>query len=290
MIISEQRHRSQYRAYFHGKQKTDRGFFLSCGEFYLTTSFVYASTYALLDGTVTEYHLKHEVNIFNALADKDYNKLKNFCKKYASKYLGMLPTLKRDDWFGLFENNVNKRQELLTIIEELGFDGYFNFEIDKRLAREYDKRGGIIAPAIIESPSLAIFHPKDSLIKGHVYNGKEDFLKEASVQEARQKQIDYLAYKVLELYDKGLYDEDHLQRLLEKFINVLFFSEEELYEVFNRWNLRELYKDKEKFIKEFAFLKESAGYMLRPFFSDKKRAICLAEKQFNEKLIELYDI
>ena len=287
MIFSEQRHKNLNRKYYHGfnLHKTKK---LSCNEFYLTTSFVYAAENAEADGYVVEYLLKKEINVFNALSKKDFELLRNRCEKTDRKFLNVLSRLKNDDWFRLFDYEVEKRQELLEIIEDLGFDGYFNFEIDNELERDYVERDTMISPSLIHSPAMAVFS-KDCLIETQTFYGREDFIKNEDVQRARQTLIDYLAYRFLELYEKGKLTQRNVQKLYQNVCGIHFFTLQELYDVTKNWTFEELFKDKNKFIHEFSFLKEKTYTMIRPVTPTiKKRAIRIAERIFNESLDALY--
>ena len=288
MTFREQRYKNKSRIYYHGESPGST-YKLSCGEFYLTTYFPYAASYAKLNGTVTEYHLSKTCNIFNGLSNQDFQLLKNYCEKYARRFLNVLSRLKKRDWFKLFDQDINKRQELLTIIEDLGFDGYFNFEIDSELDKIHDKNGEVIAPALIHSPSLAVFNPEKCLIQSNIWNGKAEFLENIEMQKAREMQIDYLAYLFLQLCDEGKCTQENVKKLYRNTVGILLFSLEELQELTKSWSFEDIYKDKEKFTKEFAFLKEDSKYLHRPFPTTyKHEAIQLAEHIFGCALPEMY--
>ena len=288
MVLAEQKYTNLNRVYYHGfNPKSTKK--LSCGEFYLTTSFPYAAEYAGPIGTVAEFFLKKESNIFNALAKKDFELLKSFCENSAKQYLNVLSRLKKNDWFKLFDRDVEKRQGLLEIIEQLGFDGYFNFEIDSELEEDYIDQDEMISPALVSSPAIAVFD-KDCLIRGDTFYGREEFIQNEEVQKARQVQIDYLAYRFLELYEKGKLTEKNVRNLYRKTCGIYFFTLAELCDITKNWKFDELFKDKDKFIKEFQFLKENTYKMVRPVPPTiKKRAIRIAENIFREELTELYN-
>lgn len=284
MHILEQKHKNLRRIYYHGfhKNKEDR----ICEDFYLTTSFAYAAINAGPEGTVTEYFLTKENDIFNALSKQDYTLIQKYCEKHATKYLKTLPRLKNEDWYKVFDKDLKKRQSFINnVIKVLKFDGYFNFEIDKKLQIELDKQSLVFIPKLTDCPSIAIFD-ESCLLEGQTFCGKKDFVKNKQVQEAREMQLDFLAYRMLELYDEDRYTVENIRKLYYSFVNILFFTLDELYVLTKNWKLEDLFKDKEKFVKEFAFLKED---MTRPIpITFKKRGILLAENIFNSPLTALY--
>lgn len=284
MIINEQKHSNHYRVYYHGYMEGYDEGLKKCPEFYLTTSFAYAASYAESNGKVVEYYLNKDCNIFNAFAVKDLSQVKDYCEVYARQYLNKLSSLKNRDWWDLFDQNVEKRRAFLDILEDLQFDGYFNYEADKELQKHYEKNSQIIMPALTDSASIGIFD-KNKLIEGKTYYGKKDFLKNKEVQEARDIQLTYLAYKMLELYDNKKYTPENVRDLYYKFNDVLFFDLKELAKLTKTWDLNYLLKHRDEFVEKFSFLKENLIIMMRPFITTKKKAIRLAEKLMHQNLL-----
>ena len=64
MVLAEQKYTNLNRIYYHGFNP-DKAKKLSCNEFYLTTSFPYAAENAGPNGTVAEFFLAKESNIFS---------------------------------------------------------------------------------------------------------------------------------------------------------------------------------------------------------------------------------
>lgn len=284
MIINEQKHSNHCRIYYHGYIKGFDPGLKECPEFYLTTSFAYASSYAGSEGIVSEFYLKKDCNIFNAFSKRDFELVKEYCEKYARQYLNKLSYLKTRDWWDLFDQNIEKRRSFLDILEDLGFDGYFNYEADKELQKKYEQNSQIVMPGLTDSASIGMFDDCN-LIKGRTFYGKKDFLKNEEVQKVRELQLTYLAYKMLELYDQKRFTPENIRNLYYQFDGVLFFDLKELTELTKSWDLDYLLKHKEEFVKKFSFLKEDLIIMMRPFVTIKKKAIRLAEKLMHQNLL-----
>lgn len=162
----EQRHTNLNRKYFHG-----RSLHLiepHQSEYYLTTNFAYAFNYAIgYFGEVIEYNLKQTANIFNASSNKDAVTLRNFCKKEIPQYCQYIDSLKKNDWSKIREPSI--KDDLIYIVRQLGYDGYFNWEIDEKVLKEYHKNNMFKFDFFTESPSVGIFN-KDILIQKTIWN------------------------------------------------------------------------------------------------------------------------
>lgn len=132
----EQKYTNLNRKYFHGqsKQNTPPHQF----EYYLTTKFDYAFNYAYgYLGEVIEYNLKQIADIFNANSKKDAAVLRNFCKKYYPDFIPYIELLKTNDWSKI--RSSEDKRNLIEIVKDLGYDGYFNWEIDDKILDEYHR-------------------------------------------------------------------------------------------------------------------------------------------------------
>lgn len=140
MLISEQKHTNLNRIYYHGKIKNRKE---NLEEFYLTTKFAYAFLYSsgYMYGEIEEYKLKKVANIFNARCVTDEGNLRKFCQKKAPNILKYIDLLKENDWMKIRDPSL--RQDLIFIIKFLGYDGYFNFEIDEKALEDLHNKENI---------------------------------------------------------------------------------------------------------------------------------------------------
>jgi hypothetical protein len=138
--ISEQRYTNTNRIYWHGSYRNDldRLKAYPVGEekvplAWVSNSIAYAESYAIPRDEGAVYHLRQlkTLNIWNPLADKDWNALVTMFPEYkagdARKFLSTY------DWLGLFikagKLRVIKRDDLLASIQNLNsYDGVFNRE------------------------------------------------------------------------------------------------------------------------------------------------------------------
>lgn len=159
MLISEQKYTNKNRIYYRGLKEEDlakKGF----KEIYLTTNVVYALSYATINGTIEAYHLKDSLNIFNMRSKQDEANLRKFCNSHIGQYknyLKLFDNLKNNDWSEIVGGSVI-RQPLIIAIKSLGYDGYFNYEIDSRyfeLTKKYF--WNTYEKAHVNFPAIAIF-------------------------------------------------------------------------------------------------------------------------------------
>ena len=162
MIITEQWIKKHKRRYYRGLNPTAHRQF---DDLYLTTKRKYAVYYAGRIGKVFECILKENSNIFNLKCITDECNLRNYIKKnnVCNHILNLIPELKERDWSAVLRGD-DARQELIDIIKNLEYDGYFNYEWDdislQTLMRKYhscylDKSN---------SPSIALFNPNAIII------------------------------------------------------------------------------------------------------------------------------
>jgi hypothetical protein len=122
MRFNEQLHKNLKRKYYRGLRL--EGGSIEYRETYLTTELFYAITYAKRKdgeyGEVREYNIIKPLNIFNARHSIDLLKLqKNM--EIPSHWIDIL---KNKDWIDL------PRALILDVLENLGYDGYFNWEVE----------------------------------------------------------------------------------------------------------------------------------------------------------------
>lgn len=159
MILSEQKYSNLNKIYYRGlKNKNDN--YRKYDEIYLTTKFLYAFAYAGFSGIVKQYRLRKEANIFNMKCKTDEANLRKYCqsKSYLSGYLKYFEKLKENDW-SVITGGDYYRQSLVNAIKNLGYDGYFNYEIDKEyyeLCKDYPWFN--LSELQIKSPAIAIFN------------------------------------------------------------------------------------------------------------------------------------
>lgn len=167
MLLKEQKHKNLNRRYYHGRIKNfeeDKKVF---HEFYLTTKKEYSFPYACRGGIIEEYRLKETSDIFNMNCYSDEKAFRDKCNKMCPDLLKYIPHLKNYDWISA--NGKFLRQMFIQIIRELGYDGYFNKEIDEMVLESYHKEGIYKFSNLTHSPAVALFN-KDKLIKLNQYN------------------------------------------------------------------------------------------------------------------------
>ena len=191
MLISEQKYANKNRLYYRGLADNDKSskFYK---ETYLTTRLIYALAYSFgLKGVVEVYRLKDTANIFNMRFKTDEGNLRKFCQEHKmSKYLKHFETLKNNDWLRVLGED---RQKLINAIKSMGYDGYFNSEIDESRYEELKNSSFCNFSALqVKSPSVAIFNLDKSCEMVAVYNSKEDFEKSSEIKEIKQQQKDHI--------------------------------------------------------------------------------------------------
>lgn len=130
MALQEQTYRGHKRIYYQGRfpgfDESKRTF---KNIFYLTTSVVYAASYAGDNGNVSSYVLKKDLNIFNAKSKQDYNTIKDALSNDLLPYLGRLAD---EDW--IFEDDLfeqTTKNKFIEIIRSLGYDGFLIMKLIK---------------------------------------------------------------------------------------------------------------------------------------------------------------
>ena len=192
MIISEQKYTNKNRLYYRGISEYDESL-KQFKETYLTTRLSYALAYSFgLKGNVEVYRLKDTANIFNMRSKTDEANLRKDCHLNSnySDLLKYIDKLKNNDWLDITET---KRRKLIGLIRAMGYDGYFNFEIDRsRYEALKDKCYCYFSTLQINSPSVAVFDIKKTCEPVALYRTVEEFEKMPEIKEIRQQEKDYI--------------------------------------------------------------------------------------------------
>lgn len=212
MMLNEQIHKNLYRSYFQGHRldyDRDKSFYK---ENYYTTNPLYAWFYAVKDnekGVVTEYKLRNQINIFNARSQKDFDRLHSFVIENSLDFsYDELESLKDKDWIIL--GNEKRRKQLIDIIFNLGYDGYFNFEFNNELKEELEEMYlNPQLPKTDNNPSIGVLNP-NIFIKVKNYYSIEDMNGLPQIAMYHQQEIENVkkGYKYAKKYfgDKTAYD------------------------------------------------------------------------------------
>lgn len=254
--LKEQKQNNLNRSYYHGYRVMDPNL-KTCEEFYLTTSFIYAASYAGRKGHVDVYNFKNSVNIFNLNCKSDLDNLK--------KVLGDISInvneLKKRDWFSYFKGDIKKRRKLLDLVESLGYDGYFNREVDKELMQHSVAANSITDRRLYNSPSIGIFN-KDCLIKTGTV---DDIPNNYRIQKYRDLELDYIEYYLLKTYKESKSLSEAYDVLSEQILN---FNSKQIMSIISKFNYKEFEKDYNDLCKEFGdislFTEKKLIYYQRP--------------------------
>lgn len=225
--------------------------------FYLTTFLPYAVSYAGESGEVSSYMLNKNVNIFNAKSKIDYNTIKPFLPKDLLPYLNRLAN---EDW--VFEDNIFNqtiKNRFIKILKYLEYDGFFNFEVDKKHLNRIkeSKFWNYINKVMINNPSIGIFDKRNLILveKSVDYKNDEDY-KEFSISEKN-----FIAYNILELLNENKFDEEHKQELYDVLSEgqILTLSKEEIHDLIFSCDKDYILNNSEEFMKKFEYLRESTN-------------------------------
>ena len=255
MALQEQTYRGHKRIYYQGRapdfDESKRTF---KDVFYLTTSIVYAVSYAGEKGNVSSYVLKKDLNIFNAKSKQDYNKIKNVLSNDLLSYLDRLAD---EDW--VFEDNLfeqTTKNKFIKIIKSLGYDGFFNYEVDKKFLRRMKKSPywDFMNKVMIDNPSIGVFD-ESNLIK---VDSNIDFKSESSYKEFSDLEKNFIAYNLLNLLNNDNFDDEHKYMLYKSLCNSLMtLSKDEIYELVFSYDKDFILNNSKDFMKKFEYLKEA---------------------------------
>ncbi len=212
MLISEQKHKNKNRKYYHGKVTDKPG-----KEFYLTTRFAYALIYTEgLLGEVQEYTLKQTADIFNMKCKTDEGLLRKYCQKYESGLLKYLDHLKNNDWTSF--SNPQLKFTFIDIIRNLGYDGFFNFEIDKVALQRLHSNLRFQFDFYQGSPAVAVFN-KDILVLRKTWS-KNNFEDNSEFQELKKEELDIIETINLDWQSQGKSKKEILDYLRKRTLTV----------------------------------------------------------------------
>lgn len=255
MALQEQTYRGHKRIYYQGRapdfDESKRTF---KDVFYLTTSIVYAVSYAGEKGNVSSYVLKKDLNIFNAKSKQDYNKLKDVLSNDLLSYLDRLAD---EDW--VFEDDLFEQTtkiKFIEIIKSLGYDGFFNYEVDKKFLRRMKKSPywDFMNKVMIDNPSIGVFD-ESNLIK---VDDNIDFKSESSYKEFSDLEKNFIAYNLLNLLKNDKFDDEHKYMLYKSLCNSLMtLSKDETYELVFSYDKDFILNNSKDFMKKFEYLKEA---------------------------------
>lgn len=203
----------------------------------LTASSIYAASYAGRKGKVEVYHLKRAANIFNLQCKTDFDTLQE-------KVSFDLEELKSRDWLSFFKGSLRERRKLLDTIESLGYDGYFNREVDNELAKHSAAAGCEVDLKLLGSPSVGIFN-RDCLERVETVS---DIRNDFRVKRHINLELDYIEYKLLLAYKNGNSLSDVYDELVQQVLN---FDNMQIMSIMMRFNPRDYSKDFETLHKRF---------------------------------------
>lgn len=241
MLIQEQFHKNLYRSYFRGYvDGYDKKKAIFKNFSYYTTSPLYALYYAkkYKNWTVSEYRLKDQVNIFNTRSKKDFFALHKYLIDNNEHYfISKIEDLKHRDWSGLLGDE--KREELLNIIKHLGYDGFFNFEYDKKLKNiiTYIYRSDDF-PKTDMNPAIGVIND-NIFIKVKDYNSLKELLSLDKVADCREDEISTLV-KSFNLFEKTV-GKDIAYKISLQYVNdFIIVSHSEAVEILDKCYHREV--------------------------------------------------
>lgn len=197
MILDEQEHKNLYRRYYQGRIKDyDSSKAAFKGWSYLTTQPIYAYFYAKDGGRVSEFVLKNDIDVFNANCDTDFYKLKRYAIENDVTWLNydIIERLKTKDWSYVLKVD-DKRSEVLDILKDLGYDGFFNYGYSDKIQKELSSNLGteVLLP---NEPAIGVLdNTAFTLIR--YYDNLEDLLALDKAKEFKEQEKVGISEKVL---------------------------------------------------------------------------------------------
>ena len=250
MIIREQKLKNFDRIYYHGKvagfKKEERKF----SEFYLTTNIYYAVMYAKRGGTVEKYQLKEIADIFNANSHTDERIFRDYCIEHNNIAYKYLTHLKNCDWCGIDDDKY--RDKLIDIVKELGYDGFFNYELDENLRRVFHNAG------VFQFDGKEPRYPAIGLFNEDMVTKKAEYKIEDIIQIENEKSC-VVSDVILALSKNiNLSAEDFLKREYQKTFVV---SKKDILDIFNSYPRKSI-------IRRNRYLQKRAEEKLKQFYKD----------------------
>lgn len=234
MILSEKIYDDFNVPYFSGRIN---GYDDSLARFkntiFLSTSFCYASYYAKYlnlveqkdNGTVFEFRLNRDINIFDANNQDDYDFLKNHMnEKGVDLSDSVLNSMKRQDWVGIFNGN-SERGKVIDLILSLGYDGFFNYEYTTNVRKMiYQYSGMNMFPVVFldkisdrKFPAIGVVEPSSLYLK-NIYKSEDDFLKNKEYKSLNDSEKEYIKDRIYNLRKE--YDNDTIRKISKKEIHI----------------------------------------------------------------------
>lgn len=244
MIISEQKYTNLNRKYYRGLLNYDKKNKVY-NETYLSTRFAYAFAYSGLNGVVEIYELKQKSNIFNILSKVDEDNFRSYCRKNNnSKFLSYIDKLKNNDWKSVLGES--DKNELINILKTLGYDGFFDYEIEKKI---YNKlRGRACCPLSvlqINSPAVAVFDKEKSLKLVRVLDKKNfETFKEFNLM--KKEEVEYVMSEIT-IFNEHISNEQIFLTLRNR---IYTLTDKELKETIKAANTFENRKKQEEEVKK----------------------------------------
>lgn len=249
MILNEQKYDQKSKIYYHG---TDTGKFI-IGQYeagFLTTDPLYALHYTNKFQVIKGY-LRAPLNIFNARSNIDMTKLLKYVKIPKVNF----DQLKNSDWLHLPWSDL-ERKDLIKITKQFGYDGFFNFEIEREKNPSiglYDSDNFIIE-TILQYEDLI----KIGRIKSFIEQEQDKFEiaiigmahqdKSRNISRSKQDFIDVITKNSTKYIQKKYPDIDDLYKIyldnntLEKLREELFNQNCYLEALYERFGKRYSYK------------------------------------------------
>lgn len=197
MILDEQKHKNLYRRYYQGRIKDyDSSKAIFKGWSYLTTQPIYAYFYAKDGGKVNEFVLKTGINVFNANCDTDFYKLKRYAIENDVTWLNydIIKRLKTEDWSYVFDGD-DKRSDVLDILKNLGYDGFFNYGYSNKMQKELFSDLGT-KYILLNEPAIGVLD-KTAFTLVRYYDSLEDLLTLDKSKEFKEQEKAEISEKVL---------------------------------------------------------------------------------------------
>lgn len=234
MRYSEQNLKKFKRTYYHGFPKNYDSDLRLFEEFYLTTKLDYTFCYARRGGKVVSYKLKDDASIFNMKCATDEAAFRKYCIEHNLPIINKIDFLKENDWSALKIGGDREKEFLKKIIKNLGYDGFFNYEIDKD---GLDFIHGLGSYRFVEkdlkSPSIALFD-----------TGKLIKIEESPVEELVDinDEIDFVKQNASRAILNHQKDFDIDAFVSRMYSNTLVLDKDEIEDIYNNITHEDLYE------------------------------------------------
>ena len=215
MLLNEQQYKRLNRIYYHRQRFENRDKSLTDFQcYYLTTDPFYAYQYSGRDGYIKVLKFKQGLDICNFKSKQDCSKVEDFCRK--NKVLKdpreFITILSEEDWLTFFKN-FNNRSLFIEILQDLGYDGFFNIEVEDklrgRLTRFSDNSLGF--------PAIGIFE-ESNMIELQTIHGFNNILKLPNMETIYEKEKSSFRKNLYEIYEEyGKLNQFEVDRLIYSF-------------------------------------------------------------------------